>query len=87
MKEIRTITWDDVESIIKDLAKATIAGDKYEIAETLLTVEEDTGYDYDFIYDIFVEQIEDEYEDNMSIEDAIYTAAKNAITPAYEQDY
>lgn len=33
-------------------------------------VEDDTGYEIEFIYDIFVEAIEDEIEDNQDIDAA-----------------
>lgn len=48
---------------------------------------DDTGYEIDFIYDIFVEQIEDEREDNQDIDTAIGAAAYHTIVPAYELDY
>lgn len=50
-------------------------------------VEKDTGYEIDLIYDIFVEQIEDEREDGLDIDDAIGAAAYWTLIPAYELDY
>lgn len=82
-----TIKTKHVDSVIKDLSAAFISGDKNNLGEVLATVENDTGYEINFIYDIFVEQIEDESEDYMDINDAISAAAYHTIVPAYELDY
>lgn len=82
-----TIKTKHVDNVIKDLKLAFITGDKDELAEVLHMVEKDTGYEIDFIYDIFVEQISDEAEDNQDIDAAIGAAAYQTIVPAYEMDY
>lgn len=82
-----TIKTKHVDNVIKDLKLAFITGDKDELGEVLAQVYDDTGYEIDFIYDIFVEQIEDEREDNQDIDAAISAAAYNTLIPAYEFDY
>lgn len=82
-----TIKTKHVNDVIIDLKNAFISGDKDELGEVLAKVEEHTGYAADFIYDIFVEQINDEAEDYMDINDAISSAAYDTIVPAYELDY
>lgn len=82
-----TIKTKHVDDVIKDLKLAFMTGDKDELGEVLAKVEEETGYEIDFIYDIFVEQIEDEREDNQDIDAAIGAAACTTITSAYELDY
>lgn len=82
-----TIKTKHVDDVIKDLKLAFITGDKDELGEVLAKVENETGYEIDFIYDIFVEQIEDEREDNQDIDAAIGAAAYNTLIPAYELDY
>lgn len=82
-----TIKTKYVDDVIKDLKLAFITGDKDDIGEVLFKVEDDTGYAVDFIYDIFVEAIEDEREDNQDIDAAIGAAAYNTLIPAYELDY
>lgn len=82
-----TIKTKHVDNVIKDLKLAFITGDKDELGEVLAKVEKETGYEIDFIYDIFVEQIEDEREDNYDIDAAIGAAAYNTLIPAYELDY
>lgn len=82
-----TIKTKHVDDVIKDLKLAFITGDKDELGEVLAKVEKETGYEIDFIYDIFVEQIEDEREDNYDIDAAIGAAAYNTLIPAYELDY
>ena len=76
-----------VEGVISRVALSFMIGDKDERIDALYTVEKDTGYDIDFIYDIFVEEFEDEMEDNNSIEAAVRNAADQTITVAYEYDY
>lgn len=76
-----------VDDVIKDLKLAFITGDKDDLGEVLFKVYDDTGYEVDFIYDIFVEAIEDEREDNQDIDAAIGAAAYNTLIPAYELDY
>lgn len=82
-----TIKTKYVDDVIKDLKLAFITGDKDDLGEVLAQVYNDTGYEIDFIYDIFVEQIEDEREDNQDIDAAIGAAACTTITSAYELDY
>lgn len=82
-----TIKTKHVDNVIKDLKLAFMTGDKDELGEFLAQVYEDTGYEIDLIYDIFVEQIEDEREDNQDIDAAIGAAAYHTITSAYELDY
>lgn len=82
-----TIKTKHVDDVIKDLKLAFMTGDKDELGEVLAKVENETGYEIDFIYDIFVEQIEDEREENQDIDAAIGAAAYNTLIPAYELDY
>ena len=82
-----TIKTKHVDDVIKDLKLAFITGDKDELGEVLAKVENETGYEIEFIYDIFVEAIEDEREDNQDIDAAIGAAAYNTLIPAYELDY
>lgn len=82
-----TIKTNHVNDVIMGLKQAFLTGDKDELAEVLAKVENDTGYEIDLIYDIFIEQIEDERDDCQDIEDAIGAAAYWTITPAYEFDY
>lgn len=82
-----TIKTKHVDDVIKDLKLAFITGDKDELGEVLAKVKKETGYEIDFIYDIFVEQIEDEREENQDIDAAIGAAAYHTLIPAYELDY
>lgn len=82
-----TIKTKHVDDVIKDLKLAFMTGDKDELGEVLAKVEKETGYEIDFIYDIFIEQIEDEREDSQDIDAAIGAAAYHTIVPAYELDY
>ena len=82
-----TIKTKYVDEVIKDLSNAFIGNDKDEVSEILAKVEEDTGYEIEMIYDIFVEQIEDSMEDYDDPHDGILAAASNTIVPAYELDY
>ena len=77
----------EVDAVIKAAAYTYMQGDKDDFAEVQKKKKKDTGYEIDLIYDIFVEQIEDETEDNADIGDAIYRAADYTISAAYEQDY
>ena len=52
-----------------------------------MDVEKDTGYEIDFLYDIFVEIFEVEMEDCMDYETAADVAAKETVTISYEQDW
>lgn len=82
-----TIKCKYVDEVINDLSSAFISQDKDEVSEIMMKVEDDTGYDFEMIYDIFVEQledIEDDYEDTSA---AIWKAASDTIVPAYELDY
>lgn len=58
-----------------------------DFADVLAKVEKDTDFEIDLIYDIFVEQIEDEREDGLDINDAVGAAAHWTLIPAYELDY
>lgn len=84
---INTITIRNRDEAIKSLAAAMIYGDKDDLGEALWKVENDTGYEIEYIYDIFVEQIEDELEEGADIECAIKAAAYYTLSPAYENDY
>lgn len=75
-----------VDDVIRSLANAR---DKDELADGLLRVEDETGYDIAFIYDIFTEAVLDE---DLSREDAedparILPVWEQIITTAYEFDY
>ena len=50
-----TIKTKHVNNVIKDLKLAFLTGGKDELGEVLAQVNDDTGYEIDFIYDIFVE--------------------------------
>lgn len=82
-----TIKTNYVDDVIKDLKNAFMNGDKDDLGEVLAKVEDDTGYEIEFIYDIFVEAIENEVEDNQDIDAAVFAAADGTITTAYEMDY
>lgn len=82
-----TIKTNRVNDMIRDLKQAFLTGDKDNLAEVLAMLEKDTGYEIDLIYDIFIEQIEDEREDCQDMDAAIGAAAYWTIVPAYELDY
>lgn len=82
-----TIKTNYVDDVIKNLKNTFMNGDKDDLGEVLAKVEDDTGYEIEFIYDIFVEQISDEAEDNQDIDAAIGAAAYWTLIPAYELDY
>lgn len=82
-----TVKTNHVDNVIKDLKLAFITGDKDELGEVLAKVYDDTGYETDFIYDIFIEQTEEEREDGLDIDDAVGAAAYWTLIPAYELDY
>lgn len=82
-----TIKTKHVNEVIKDLSNAFISGEKDELVDVLAKVEDNTGYEIEMIYDIFVEQIEDSAEDYTDPEEAVRAAAYDTIVPAYELDY
>lgn len=82
-----TIKTKYVNEVISDLSNAFISKDKDEVSEVLAKVEEDTGYEIEMLYDIFVEQIEDAAEDFDDPNVGIMSAASDTIVPAYELDY
>ena len=75
-----------VEDVIQELANAR---DKDELADGLLTVEEETGYKIEFIYDIFTEAVLDEdlTRDETEDPERILPVWEQVITTAYEYDY
>lgn len=75
-----------VEDVIQELANAR---DKDELADGLLTVEEETGYKIEFIYDIFTEAVLDEdlTRDEAEDPERILPVWEQVITTAYEYDY
>lgn len=75
-----------VDDVIR---KAAEARDKDDLAEALLQVEEETGYDIGFIYDIFTETLIDEDLTREEAEDPerILPVWEQVITTAYEYDY
>lgn len=75
-----------VEDVIQELANAR---DKDELADGLLTVEEETGYKIEFIYDIFTEAVLDEdlTRDKAEDPERILPVWEQVITTAYEYDY
>lgn len=75
-----------VENVIQELANAR---DKDELADGLLTVEEETGYKIEFIYDIFTEAVLDEdlTRDEAEDPERILPVWEQVITTAYEYDY
>lgn len=82
-----TLKTNRVNDMIRDLKQAFLTGDKDNLEEVLTKVEKDTGYEIDLIYDIFIEQIEDERENCQDMDAAIGAAAYWTIMPAYELDY
>ena len=80
--------WDCVMDRIRNAQKELLTcGDpKDAIIMAFEPVADDTGYELDLIYDIFVEVLEDELEDNQSYESAVKAAADYTITVAYEYD-
>ena len=76
-----------VDNKINTVRDTFLRGDKDNFTESLIAVEEDTGYEIDFLYDIFVEIIEDEMEDGMDYDEAVYNAAESTVTISYEQDW
>ena len=77
---------DHVNDAIRRLAGAR---DKDELADALIQVEEDTGYNIDFIYDIFTEAVLDEglTREEANDPETILPIWEMVITPAYEYDY
>lgn len=75
-----------VDDVIR---KAAEAREKDELAEALLQVEEETGYEIGFIYDIFTEAVMDEDLTRDEVEDPekILPVWEQVITTAYEYDY
>lgn len=75
-----------VDNVIRQLAHAR---DKDELADGLLTVEEDTGYNIEFIYDIFTESVLDEdlTRDEANDPERVMPIWDQVITTAYEFDY
>ena len=59
---------------------------KETIIEAFEKVSDDTGYDIDFIFDVFIEVLENELEDEQSYEAAVRSATDYTITVAYEYD-
>ena len=82
-------TKDKTRSVDDVIRKAAEARDKDDLAEALLQVEEDTGYDIGFIYDIFTEALIDEDLTREEVEDPerILPVWDQVITTAYEYDY
>ena len=75
-----------VDDVIRGLANAR---DKDELADGLLTVEDETGYKIEFIYDIFTEAVLDEdlTRDEAEDPERILPVWEQIITTAYEYDY
>lgn len=75
-----------VDDLVTRLSRAA---DKDELADGLLTVEEETGYKIEFIYDIFTEAVLDEdlTRDQANDPDLIRPIWDQVITTAYEYDY
>lgn len=76
-----------VDTKINAVRDAFLGRHKDDMAEALMDVEKDTGYEIDFLYDIFVEIFEVEMEDCMDYETAADVAAKETVTISYEQDW
>ena len=76
-----------VDGRINEVRDAFIFGMKDDLNDRLYAVEKDTGYDIEYLYDIFVEILEDEAEDNISYESAVHNAVTQTIISAYELDY
>lgn len=71
------------------IRKAAEARDKDDLAEALLQVEDETGYNIGFIYDIFTEAVAEEDLTREEAEDPerILPVWEEVITTAYEFDY
>ena len=80
--------WDYVTNRIREATEAllTCGDSKDAIILAFDQVSDDTGYEINLIYDIFVEVLDDELEDNQSYEAAVKAAADYTITVAYEYD-
>lgn len=76
-----------VDAKINAVRNAFLGRNKDDFAESLMEVEKDTGYEIDFLYDIFVEIFEEEMEDCMDYDEAAYNAAEHTVTVSYEQDW
>lgn len=75
-----------VEDVIRRLAEAR---HKDDLIDPLCEVEDDTGYEIAFIYDIFTEAIIDEglTRDEVNDPEAVLPVWDQVITTAYEYDY
>ena len=76
-----------VDTKINAVRNAFLGMQKDEMAEALIEVEKDTGYEIEFLYDIFTEIFEEEMEDCMDYETAAHKAAHETVTISYEQDW
>ena len=76
-----------VDNQINAVRDAFLGRSKDEMSEALNTVETDTGYQIDFLYDIFIEIFEEEMEDCMDYGSAAQKAADQTVMISYEQDW
>ena len=74
-----------VDGIITRLSKAR---HKDELGDALFQVETETGYEVEFIYDIFTEAvIDEEVNPERAPRSVLQEIWESVITPAYEFDY
>ena len=74
-----------VDSVINRL---TDAKDKDDLVDALFQVEAETGYEVEFIYDIFTEAvIDEEVNPERAPRSVLREIWESVITPAYEFDY
>ena len=78
-----------VQHVDDVIRRAAEARDKDDLAEALIQVEEDTGYNIEFIYDIFTEAVLDEdlTRDEAADPEMLRPVWDQVITTAYEFDY
>lgn len=70
------------------IRRLTAAKEKDDLGEALAHVEEETGYDASFIYDIFTEAtIDEEVNPSEAPEGILKQIWEDVIVPAYEFDY
>lgn len=74
-----------VDEIIKRLSESR---HKDELGDALFQVEDETGYEVEFIYDIFTEAaIDEEVNLNEAPRSILESIWRGVVEPAYEFDY
>jgi hypothetical protein len=82
-------TKEKTKHVDKVIRSAAFARDKDDLGDALCQVEDDTGYEYSFIYEIFCETIADEdlTREEANDPEILLPIWDSVITPAYEYDY